>query len=88
VNHGREPVSQREFDAERASTGVQIGAVEKILTERIDGVKDYVKGELRSLKLWGCIALILGQTGAGLAGRALDVSTAAHGAAELARLIL
>jgi len=83
---GLEGVRQ-EFRADVTSAGVQIGAVERILTEKL-------RSEIKSVKVWGAAALIGGQMVSGLVAafvgpqRTLDISrNTLHAVGQLLGLV-
>lgn len=65
-----------EFRAEISAAGVQIGALEAILTEKLKGVK-----------VWGALALVGGQVVAGLVAAFVGPQRAVDGAAGAARAV-
>lgn len=57
---------RNEVSAAVTAAGVQIGAVEKTLTQKVESVEKTLVEKLGGIKLWGVLALVGGQTFAAL----------------------
>lgn len=70
-----------EFGAGLSTAGVQIGAVEKTLVQKIDS-------GLHSLRLWGALALVSGQVAAGMVSAFIGTGKTAGAVSAAARSAL
>lgn len=69
-----------EFTAGLTTAGVQIGAAEATLRMEISSTREFFKAQVSSLKLWGALVLVSGQTLGGIVAAYLHPSAAATAA--------